>query len=536
MGNKRNAVNPIVELFKGLNTNVGNVENLKGNVLEPVSRPTNKTSNGWFFFRIPSERELSLSEAYNLSTKLNTNVEFLPISEGSVDIGSIADSLESKTIFLFTGIQVSRPTNVNLKIDIPNTSVIIYLNNVKLSETSGQNSTIPIRLQDGLVNVIQVLLRRKKVEGFRSPYLSGTLELDSTVPVLVGPPPPDVVNWLDDGALIYGSLGSTQNAKGSILSFYDSPYVSGWTIERTTYEELGPIISYTPSGTSGYNFVVSGTYVPNSFVLIDDEVIGSVASYSQAGNTTINVLSYIPSGAWEGKTMYQFKDVSNIATIDRTTVFDEGDVIRYVDYNVVESMPYSYRVASLSLIDKSIVGQFSGTQTFIASDNTPPGPIVLFPTEALSLRVDGNIVTVQHQYPDDPDLFGYKVYTNSGTLLYDIRRGSPTFRLDTQIPSGTTPVRYGEFDFTVTELSGFEVEKVVDAYVVTTYDFAGNELPFSSGTSISPRLFVDVVGNFTPFDHLMSPTSAQRKPEGIPQHMWDTAINIHVDSVNRTAG
>lgn len=532
MPDRRNPIKPILDLIKRLSTEVGAPVDLYGNVFDPVSDSVKTASRGFYFTKVRANDILSLSEIYEQMKRQDVLFDFLPVNEeGIADVGSIADSIERDLLVLFSGVEVSRSVKFDINIKIKNAEILVYLNNTKIKHGENSVSVSPM-LEPARRHLLQVIVRRKKTQGTTTKYFEGTIDVGQTVPFLLGPPTPDVPQWVSSGALFYGTLDPNILNLGLILNWESSPYVGGWFIERTSYEGMGPVSAYTVSGSTGYTFTVSGTYAPKNGFVLDNALIGFVSSYDNDGTVTnVNVLSDATEDAeWVGKSVYFEKETSLLAEVDRTYV-GENDTVVYVDQSVVEGMPYSYQLSAWSFFDDSLIGPLSSVKTALAFDNTPPSPIVLWPDDLTATSIeDGNIVSVQHIYPPEPDLLGYRLYVASGTnyeLVTDLRRGSPFMLLDgVTVSSGVTPDRYGIFKFAARRIKGFEVSMVVSGYVATTYDYAGNELPIESGTFIPFTLLVRPPENFTTFDHVISPTSSQRKPDSIPQIMWDTAINI----------
>lgn len=534
--NKRNLAGPFIDLVKKINTSLGVVRDLHGNVFNPANQNLAQASKrGWYYIKVPYDRQLSLSELHDKAA-LSTDVGFLPIdSSGFADLASITEDVgANKAILLVAGLQTQASTRIALNINANNAGVMAYLNNTKLGEGSPKLDINSIMIQGGVTNLLQIVITRKRTGAFTVNFLSGSIKISADSSLVINLPPPETVQWDENAALIYGSLDSTVSSDGMILNWSKSPFVGGWLIEKNTYESLGTVISLVNSGSTGFDFVVSGTFSPadNVPVLVDEEYIGVVTDYTglPGNKTTVNVLSpLVTSGDWVGSKMYSFKDTATLAEVEKKNTNNQELVVRYVDNNVVEKMPYTYRLFSWGLFDRSIISEPSFPATKLAFDETPPGPIVLYPNSIDAVSTYGDLVSVQHIYPEDPDLAGYRIYSSSGaTLVVDLRRGNEYMMLDGVVPSGilTPPSRYGIFKFRAQELDGFDVQHIVSGYVVTTYDFAGNELPIVSGTYIDFTLLVDLVENFTSFDHVSSPTKTQRRPDGIPEHMWRTAIDI----------
>lgn len=532
MADKRNPIRPILDLIRRQNTQLGAPKGLYGNVFDPVTDKVRTSSRGFYFTKVKARDILSMSEIYEQMKRQDVLFDFLPIDEeGIADVGSIADSLERDLLVLFSGVEVSRSVRFDIDINIKNAEILLYLNNTKIRHGEGSVKASPT-LEPAKRHLLQIVVRRKKAQGTATKYFEGTIDVGQTVPFLLGPPAPDVPQWVSSGAIFYGTLDPNILNLGLILNWESSPYVGGWFVERTSYQGMGSIVSYVTSGVTGYDFVVSGAYAPQYGFAIEGDLIGFINGYSTDGDTTtINVISDATEDAdWVGQNAYFEKETSLIAEVDRTYVA-ENDTVVYVDQSVIEGMPYTYELSAWSIFDDSLIGPLSSSKTSLAFDNTPPSPIVLWPDDLTATFVeDGNIVNVQHIYPPEPDLLGYRLYVESGStysLVSDLRRGSPFMLLDgLTVTSGDTPARYGIFKFAARRIQGFEVQHVVSGYVATTYDYAGNELPVESGTFIPFTLLVRPPENFTTFDHVISPTSKQRRPDSIPQVMWETAVNI----------
>lgn len=547
MTRRINAASPFVDIIKRLNTSLGVVKDLHGNVYYPATQniPTS-SKRGWYFIKIPYERTLSLSEIYERAS-VSTDVGFLPITEeGYSNLGSISEDVGLReAVLLVAGVKTQSSTKIALSIDSNYTDLTAYLNNTKLKEASDVIDLNGITLQSGVTNLLQVLISRKRKQGtFTVNFLSGSINISSDSSVVINLPSPDVVEWNDAAPIIYGSLDSEVQSNGMILTWKKSPFVGGWTIEKSTYESLGNIISYTASGTTGYDFVVSGSYTPSDDVpvIINESFVGTVTEYTSLGGnqTSINVLSPVTSGNWVSYKLYGYKDTSVIAEVEKKNTNPNELQARFIDTNVVEKMPYTYVIYSWGIFDQNILSDSSTPATALAYDATPPGPIVLWPTEATSVSVDGDIVRVEHIYPEDPDLAGYRIYTNSGVeMVMDLRRGNEFMILENAVSLQDVipePTRFGVFKFRVQEQEGFDTERVITHYLVTTYDYAGNELPISSGTYIPFTLLVDLPENFTAYDNLVSPTKAQRKPDTIPDHLWRTAIDTLESNIIKAGG
>lgn len=531
MADRRNPIKPILDLINRLSTQLGAPIDLYGNVFDPVRASLTNSSNGFFFTKIKANDILSLSEIYDQMKRQDVIFDFLPLDEeGIADVGSISDSVERDLLVLFSGVEVSRSTKFSIKANIVNAEILIYLNNTKIAH--GENSvTVSPTLDPARRHLLQIIVRRKKVQGTSTKYFEGTIDVGQSVPFLLVPPAPDVPEWVNSGAIFYGTLDPNIQNLGLILNWEDSPYAGGWFVERTSYEGIGKVVSYVPSGNVGYTFTFSGVYAPKSEFVVDGALIGVVAASDTDGFVTnVNILSDATDDPeWVGQKAFFGKETSLISEVDRAYV-KTNDVVTYIDQSTVEGMPYTYQLSAWSIFDDSLIGPLSSPKTALAFDNTPPSPIILWPDDLTATSVEGNIVSVEHIYPPEPDLLGYRLYVESGSghrLVSDLRRGSPFMLLDNMtVSSGVTPERYGIFKFAAEKIKGFEVSQVVSGYIATTYDYAGNELPIASGTFIPFTLLVRPPYNFTTFDNVVSPTSAQRRPDTIPDVMWETAISI----------
>jgi len=539
MAIRKNSGKQIVDTIKKVTTHIGVVKGLYGDAYSPISDSPSSTVSGWYFFKLFADHMPSLSEAYENVVRNNVVPEFLPVERNNradIDSATLGSGIAKNLLFFITGVEVEEAVESYITVDCPDSKILVYVNNRKVAEEFDKVWKRKIFLGSSEKNVIQILIRKKVVDGSKSFYFNGYIEVDKNVPLIFTPPVPGQVVWDEADGIFYGSLDGTTAAQGLILSWYDNPFAAGWLIERISYEGLGVIgdvtaIGSVASGTAEFVFVVSGAHSPiNSLVAVDGELIGSVTGYSlEATTTEINVDSDLEQGEWEGETFYIYKETSTVGDVDRKNVLDTDFIIQYVDTAVIEGMPYSYRVAARPIHDRTIYGPFSELQTEKAIDVDPPGPIILWPDEMSAVYNAGDLVTVQHLQPADADLRGYKIYIGSGanaSFYLDLRRGTEYMRLDGYVPSGIVnpPDRYAEFDFRARHISGVNANEVIAGYTVTTYDYAGNELSLASGTYFSVAFLVGLPENFTSYDNVVSPNENQRKPDGIPQFMWDYAL------------
>jgi hypothetical protein len=560
MGTRKNVGRQILDTINRATTKLGVVKGLYSDSYEPVFSQEAATSSGWYFFKFQSENLPSLATSYQYLVKENLSPEILPIGDnnkanlGATVIGEDANNV----LMLVAGVEVPRAVETSITIECENSEIALYVNNQKIVESYDAIRNRRIFLGDTARNSIHVIIRRRKLGGTKTIHFKGFIQLDPTIPVIFSPLVPGEPAWLETGEIYYGSLSGTEGTTGIILSWYDNPFCAGWNIERLSYRGLGPVISYVNSGTlnSGtlrYTFLVSGSYVPgNVFAVWGDNLLGLITNSTAVGyNTDITVAPVEdppfvnPSGKLAaGALFYEFTSASIVAEVDRRHIVDLGATVQYVDTSVIEGMPYSYRIAGQAIFNPSIIGPFSTLRTDNAYDDGPPGPIVLWPNSIDAVSSIGPLVTVKHTYPTDPDLAGYRIYVASGgrtkesytggekpRLLVDLGLGSSLLRLNFT-PSGVNPAslpsRYGEFDFYAREIKNVNANLIIDGYICTTYDYAGNELSIPSGTDFSVTFLVLPPENFTSFDNLVSPALGQRRPDGIPEHMWLTALDLKI--------
>lgn len=554
MAKSKNPARQIVDTIKKITTDVGVVKDLYGDSFMPVDAQPTGAIEGWYFFKISSNYIPALGDVYSQVVADNVTPETLPVGgNNKADLGSTVIGEDGNNVlFLLAGIEVPRALETNITIECENADILLYVNNRKVAEESGLIKNRRIFLDGSTKNLIQVLIRRKKVGGTKVFYFDGYIQLDPTIPLIFSPLGPGTVEWADSGEILYGSLDGNRDHVGLILTFKDNPFAAGWVIDRYSYKGLGVIFDsqsygHLDSGNYQIVFSVSGSHTPeNVLAVAGGSIIGHISdSTASENNTSITVdISEAPEDAIEtGMIFYEYLDTANVASVDRRHIVDLGADIKYVDTSVIHGMPYSYKIAARPIHDKSLVGPYSDLRTADAFDDGPPGPIILWPDSIDAISSEGPLVTVQHIYPADEDLAGYKIYVASGgrgkesytggekpRMLVDLGIGSSLMRLDGYVPSGVNPIslpeRYGEFDFYAKEIKKVDASMIIDGYICTTYDYAGNELSIPSGTEFTVTFLVLPPENFTSFDNLVSPALGHRRPDGIPEHMWLTALDL----------
>jgi len=558
MALRKNTGRQIVDTIRKVTTKVGVVKDLYGDVFQPAAGAEAAAAAGWYFFKLSSDYLPSLSETYKLIVENNITPEILPVGDNnkadlsSTIIGEDANNL----LVLMAGVEVPRAVQTSITIECENTDIILYVNNQKIIESTSSIKNRKIYLSDTERNLIQVVMRRRKQGGTKVIYFGGYLQLDPTIPVIFKPLTPGVPEWPDTGSISYGSLDGNDDHVGIILTWYDNPFAAGWDIERYAYTGLGPVSSVSSSGTwdaGTYRrvFVVSGNHSPQNVLAVwGDTMLGKITGYTAGAETTsISVEpeddTAIPGQAskiTDGALFYEYTSASIVASVDRQHLLDLGDTVKYVDTSVIEGMPYSYRLAARAIHDRKSLGPYSTLRTDNAYDDTPPGPIVLWPDSISAVSSKGPLITVQHIYPADDDLAGYRIYVISGgrskesytggekpRLLADLGVGSSAMRLNytpSGVNPGSLPDRYGQFDVMARSIQHVSTELVVDGYICTTYDYAGNERSIPSGTDFTVTFLVLPPENFTAYGNLVSPSLGARRPSGVPKHLWGTALDV----------
>lgn len=550
---RKNAGRQIIDTIKKVTTKVGVVKGLYGDSFQPIDTSLLAQNAGWYFFKLSMDYLPSLSESYKKIVQDNISPEILPIGDnnkanlGSTVIGEDANNI----LILMAGVEVPRSLETSITVECENADILLYVNNYKIAEETGGIRNRRIFLSDAERNLIQIVIRRRKSGGTKVIYFKGHIQLDPTIPIIFTPMVPGTPEWTETGSILYGSLDGNPEHTGIILSWYDNPFAAGWNIERYSYSGLGVVydsdtVGSWGSGTFRRVYSVSGVHAPSNVLAVwGDTLLGYITGYDLSGNNTIIQIEpeddTSPIVA-DDSLFYEFTEASIVASVDRSHLTDLGEVVKYVDTSVIPGMPYSYRLAAKAIYDPSQTGPYGTLRTDNAYDDGPPGPIVLWPDEIDATSSVGPLVTVRHIYPPDEDLFGYKIYIASGgrskesytdgekpRMLVDLRVGTDYMRLDF-IPSGvdpgSLPERYGEFDFVAKEIKNVNATLIIDGYIATTYDFAGNERTIPDGTEFTVTFLVLPPENFTSFDNLVSPAFGHRKPDGVPEHMWLTALDL----------
>jgi hypothetical protein len=431
----------LTDFINRLNTKLGTIDNLHGNVLDASFEETKGiASGGWYYVQgtgnIP--RDLLVNAAFEDRLPF-----FIGVSNGVASFSEVT-SVEGPNTLIYTGVipaasSKAGSTVVPISIEAPGAEISLYVNDVYVLRNYNAlnvetmlpvgKSVIQVLVKGGLVNTVKITIPQE--------LSIGHLPNAPAAPIWHSTP------------LLFGFFGTTEMSAAVRLRWQDSGAAGSWNIERTSYRLLGNISAVSQSGNQ-FIFTVAGSHAGISGEVVVDQntVVGTIVSAVDASpNTTITVNSTLVLGSWTSKNFWVSEAQSVIGSIEREdAIIPEDGIFGFTDTGIIQSVPYSYRLSSVHPLHLSLEGAWSEKQTIFSQDNVAPGSVTV--TSSL-IRNNGEVV-VNYAAPNDIDYMGVRVYrVDAGVytpVMSDFGRPGQADQLSF-FPSGTGTYWLRSFDW-----------------------------------------------------------------------------------------